>query len=89
MDIINILLKARSDLQNREKTIKWFDKGESLRKENANWNYINSLPKNIIKALKTYIETGDLLYSSKIGNISALELNEYRIQAGIPYTIGY
>ena len=61
--------------------------GRRVRREKANWTFINSLPDKFRKALEYYIETGDIRAASVKFNINIYLLNELRIKAGIPSTI--
>ncbi|MCC6019890.1 MAG: hypothetical protein LM577_00750 [Thermoproteaceae archaeon] len=56
-----------------------------LRRREADWNYINSLPPRLRAALVFYIETGDLYVAAKIAGLRVEEFNELRIRAGIPH----
>jgi len=56
-----------------------------LRRREADWNYINSLPPKLKAALLFYIETGDLYIAAKIAGLKVEEFNELRIKAKIPH----
>ncbi|HII46621.1 hypothetical protein [Pyrobaculum aerophilum] len=55
-----------------------------IRRERADWEFINSLPPRLRIALMYYIETGDLYVASRIAGIAAEEFNELRRRAKIP-----
>ncbi|MFP3199727.1 MAG: hypothetical protein RXR06_07645 [Thermoproteus sp.] len=56
-----------------------------LRRREADWKYIGSLPPRPRAALIFYIETGDLYVAAKIAGLKADEFNELRIKARIPH----
>jgi hypothetical protein len=56
-----------------------------LRRREADWDYINSLPPRLRAALVFYVETGDLYVAAKIAGLRVEEFNELRIRAGIPH----
>ncbi|WP_148683211.1 hypothetical protein [Pyrobaculum ferrireducens] len=56
-----------------------------MRRREANWDFINSLPPRLRAALVYYIETGDLYVASRIAGMKMEEFNELRIRANIPH----
>jgi hypothetical protein len=60
------------------------EEAKKIRREMADWNFINSQPPKIREALKYYVETGDLYVASKISGLTIEEFNELRIRARIP-----
>ncbi|MEM1561262.1 MAG: hypothetical protein QXY26_09170 [Ignisphaera sp.] len=60
------------------------EEAKKLRREKANWSFIEKQPPKIRAALKYYIETGDLYVASRIAGLTVEEFNELRKEAGIP-----
>jgi len=56
---------------------------KELRRRNADWRYIESLPLRVREAVELYIETGDLWLAAKLAGMSVDEFNGIRIRAGI------
>ena len=54
-----------------------------LRRRNADWEYIRSLPPRVREAVELYIETGDIWLAAKLAGMTVDEFNEIRIKAGI------
>jgi len=54
-----------------------------LRRRNADWEYIRSLPPRMREAVELYIETGDIWLAAKLAGMTVDEFNEIRIKAGI------
>jgi len=64
----------------------WEEEDEELRRlrrENADWEYIEKLPERVKAAILLYIDTGDLWRSAKLAGMKVEEFNELRIKAGI------
>jgi len=60
------------------------EEARRIRREMADWEYINKQPPRIREALKYYIETGDLYVASRIAEVCIEEFNDLRIRARIP-----
>jgi len=60
------------------------EEARRLRRERADWRFIESLPPKLKAALKYYIETGDIYVASRIAGMSVDEFNELRIKARVP-----
>ncbi|MCC6051118.1 MAG: hypothetical protein LM580_10445 [Thermofilum sp.] len=67
------------ELKMREK------EAREIRRREADWEFINSLPARLKLALIHYVETGDLYVSARIAGIPMEEFNELRIRARIPH----
>jgi len=65
------------ELINREREAK------ELRRREADWNYINSLPPRIRVAIKLFIETGNLRLSQKISGLGLEEFVEHLRRANV------
>jgi len=61
------------------------EEARRIRRESADWDFINSLPPRQRAALVYYIETGDLYVASRIAGMTMEEFNELRIRAKIPH----
>jgi hypothetical protein len=61
------------------------EEARELRRRNADWKFIETLPPRVRVAIMHYIETGDLYVSSRIAGMSIEEFNEVRIRARIPH----
>ena len=56
------------ELEEREKEV------AEMRRQNADWNYINTLPPRVRAAVTLFIEKGDLRLSQKL---SGLDLEDF------------
>jgi len=65
------------ELINRER------EARELRRREADWNYINSLPPRIRVAIKLFIETGNLRLSQKISGLGLEEFVEHLRRANV------
>ena len=54
-----------------------------LRRREADWNYINSLPPRIKAAVRLFIETGDLRLSQKVSKLGLEEFVEHLRRANV------
>ena len=70
--------------KNIEEILKEYEEAKKIRKENADWSFINNQPPKIKAALIYYVETGDLYVASRIAGITIEEFNELRKKAKIP-----
>ena len=60
------------------------EEARRVRREMADWDFIEKQPPRIREALKYYIETGDLYVASRIAGLTVEEFNELRMRARIP-----
>ncbi|MGC9171222.1 MAG: hypothetical protein ACP5HD_10885 [Thermoproteus sp.] len=60
------------------------EEARRIRRAEADWNFINSLPPRVRLAVIHYIETGDIYVSARIAGMSVEEFNEVRIRARVP-----
>ena len=58
-----------------------------IRRREADWSFINSLPLKLRTALIFYIEVGDEYKAAKLAGLSLDEFEELRIRAKIPKVI--
>ncbi|RLE89709.1 MAG: hypothetical protein DRJ49_02150 [Thermoprotei archaeon] len=59
------------------------EEARRIRRESADWNFIEKQPELIKTALKLLVETGDLKMISKLFDIPLSELNDLRLKAKI------
>ncbi|AEA13648.1 hypothetical protein TUZN_2193 [Thermoproteus uzoniensis 768-20] len=67
-----------------EEVLDAFEEARRIRRERADWAFIDSLPPKLRAALKYYVETGDIYVASRIAGLSVDEFNELRIKARVP-----
>ncbi|MEZ0249082.1 MAG: hypothetical protein ABWJ97_07385 [Thermoproteus sp.] len=67
-----------------EEVVEAFEEARRVRREKADWSYIESLPPKLRAALIYYIETGDIYVASRIAGLTVDEFNELRIKARVP-----
>ncbi len=60
------------------------EEARRVRRAEADWGFINSLPPRVRLAIIHYIETGDIYVSARIAGMSVEEFNEVRIRARVP-----
>jgi len=58
-----------------------------IRRKEADWDFINSLPLKLKQALLFYIEVGDEYKAAKLAGLSLDEFEELRIKAKVPKVI--
>jgi len=66
---------------------KWAREDEEarrIRRESADWEFIEKQEPKIKLALIVYLETGDIYKASKIAEMTIDEFNELRIKAKLP-----
>ena len=63
------------------------EEARRIRRESADWKFIEKQPEPIKTALKLLVETGDLKMVSKLFNISLGELNNLRLKAKVPLVL--
>ncbi len=67
-----------------DEVVEAFEEARRVRRERADWEYIESLPPRLRAALKYYVETGDIYVASRIAGLTVDEFNELRIKARVP-----
>jgi len=63
------------------------EEARRIRREKANWDFIEKQPPKIKAALKYFIERGDRYVAAKIAGLSLDEFDEIRLKANIPVVI--
>lgn len=67
-----------------EEVVEALEEARRLRRERADWGFIEKLPPKLRAALKYYIETGDVYVASRIAGMTVDEFNELRVRARVP-----
>ncbi|MEM0228101.1 MAG: hypothetical protein QXJ95_06995 [Ignisphaera sp.] len=73
-----------------EKIKKWIEleeEAKKLRREKANWSFIEKQPPKIRAALKYYIETGDIRRAVYISGVDLEDFRELLRKANIPIVV--
>ena len=60
------------------------EEARRIRREEADWDFIERQPPRVRAALKLYVETGDLYVASRVAGLTIEEFNELRKRANIP-----
>jgi len=68
-------------------SLKDVEEARRIRREMADWDYINKQPPRIREALKYYIETGDIRRASKLAGLEIEEFREMLRKARIPIIV--
>ena len=63
------------------------EEARRIRRESADWKFIEKQPEPIKTALKLLVETGDLWVASKISGLGLSKFNEIRLKAKIPLVV--
>jgi len=63
------------------------EEARRIRRERADWEFINSQPLHIRAALLYFIEKGDRYVAARIAGLSLDEFDELRIKANIPVVV--
>jgi len=67
-----------------EEVVEALEEARRLRRERADWEFIEKLPPKLKAALKYYVETGDIYVASRIAGLTVDEFNELRVKARVP-----
>jgi hypothetical protein len=67
-----------------EEVVEVLEEARKLRRERADWEFIEKLPPKLKAALKYYVETGDIYVASRIAGLTVDEFNELRVKARVP-----
>ena len=70
-----------------EEVIEALEEARKLRRERADWGFIEKLPPKLKAALKYYIETGDIRLAQQIAGIDFEDLRELIRRAKIPIVL--
>ena len=74
----------------RELREKWEEEdreAREIRRREADWEFINSLPFRLRKGLEVFVETGDLYVASRVAGMTVDEFNELRLKARVPVVV--
>ncbi|MCD6357922.1 MAG: hypothetical protein J7L75_05045 [Thermoproteales archaeon] len=58
-----------------------------VRRREADWEYIRSLPPKLRRALELYVEVGDEYKAAKLASLTLDEFEELRMRARIPKVV--
>jgi len=61
------------------------EEARAMRREKADWEFIERLPPRQRLALVTYIETGDIYLAARIMGVTIDEFNQLRLRARVPW----
>ena len=61
------------------------EEARRIRRDRADWNFINRQRPQLRIALTYYVENGDIVGAAKLAKLTIDEFNELRIQAKIPW----
>ncbi len=64
--------------------VEWEEEARRLRREKADWEFIEKLPPKLKAALKYYIETGDFRAAQQIAGLDFEDFRELIRKARIP-----
>jgi len=67
--------------------LEWEEEARRLRRERADWGFIEKLPPKLRAALKYYIETGDIRVAQLIAGVDFEDLRELIRKAKIPVVL--
>jgi len=80
----NLYLPPPVRARGMEEVAEALEEARKLRRERADWEFIEKLPPKLKAALKYYIETGDVYVASRIAGMTVDEFNELRVKARVP-----
>ena len=67
--------------------LEWEEEARRVRRERADWGYIESLPPRLRAALKYYVETGDVRLSQRVSGLDYEEFRELLRKARVPIVL--
>lgn len=67
-----------------EKWMREDEEARNIRRNRANWKFIERQDPKVKLALIIYVETGDIYKAARIAGLTIDEFNEIRLKAGIP-----
>uniref|UniRef100_A0A7J3X6U2 PaREP6 n=1 Tax=Thermofilum pendens TaxID=2269 RepID=A0A7J3X6U2_THEPE len=70
-----------------DEILEWEEEARRLRREKADWEFIEKLPPKLKAALKYYIEAGDMRVAQQIAGIDFEDLRELIRRARIPVVL--
>ncbi|MGC9119395.1 MAG: hypothetical protein ACP5I3_10460 [Thermoproteus sp.] len=70
-----------------EEVLDAFEEARRIRRERADWAFIDSLPPKLRAALKYYVETGDLRLAQALAGMDYEDFRELIRRAKIPIVL--
>ena len=70
-----------------DEILEWEEEARKLRRERADWEFIEKLSPKLKAALKYYVETGDIRVAQQIAGIDFEDLRELIRRAKIPVVL--
>ncbi len=70
-----------------DEVLEWEEEARRVRRERADWEYIESLPPRLRAALKYYVETGDVRLSQRLSGLDYEEFRELLRKARVPIVL--
>lgn len=67
-----------------EEWIQLLEEAREIRRREADWRFINSLPPKLRLALTYFVEVGDIYVASRIAGMKVGEFDELRRKAKVP-----
>ena len=67
-----------------DEVVEAFEEARSLRRERADWQFIESLPPRLRAAVKFFIETGDLRLAQLLSGLDYEDFRELLRRARVP-----
>jgi integrase len=70
-----------------DEILEWEEEARRLRRERADWEFIEKLPPKLKAALKYYIETGDFRVAQEIAGLDFEDFRELLRRAKVPIVL--
>jgi hypothetical protein len=70
-----------------DEILEWEEEARRLRRERADWEFIEKLPPKLKAALKYYIETGDFRVAQQIAGLDFEDFRELLRRAKVPIVL--
>ena len=70
-----------------DEILEWEEEARRLRRERADWEFIEKLPPKLKAALKYYVETGDFRVAQQIAGLDFEDFRELLRRAKVPIVL--
>jgi hypothetical protein len=70
-----------------DEILEWEEEARKLRRERADWEFIEKLPPKLKAALKYYVETGDFRVAQQIAGLDFEDFRELLRRAKVPIVL--
>jgi len=70
-----------------DEILEWEEEARKLRRERADWEFIEKLPPKLKAALKYYVETGDFRVAQQIAGLDFEDFRELLRRAKVPVVL--